>query len=94
MDVPNSAGSDAAAFRGNWAAWLAALAVGYGFFHHVGTLVAPLGDIGETRWADWVDLLTPYVVVGLAAASTAAAGARPRAWGAFGVGAVMYTQGQ
>lgn len=50
--------------------WLAAFAVAVVLGHHVGTLVGPLGSAGTgTEWADWVDLLTPYAVIGTALAT-------------------------
>ncbi len=76
-----------------WPAGLGALAVGYVFFHHVGTFAAPLGEVGDTRWGDWLDILTPYVIVGLAARALFRAGASTRHWVAFGAGAVLYTHG-
>jgi hypothetical protein len=73
--------------------WLVLFAVCYGFFHHVGTLFADLGEVGETRWADWIDLLTPYAVTGAAAAVLRGAGATRGAWTGFWFGTVLYTQG-
>ena len=48
------------------AAFVLAVALG----HHVGVLFEFLGEVGEarTRVADWIDLATPYAVVGLAGA--------------------------
>lgn len=62
--------------------------------HHTGTALASLGTVGPTRWADWVDLVLPYALIGSAAAVLVAAAARPRAWVVFGIGAVVYSQGQ
>lgn len=73
--------------------WLVLFGLGYGVFHHVGTLLADLGEVGPTRWADWVDLLTPYVVTGAAAGALRGAGAGRGAWTAFWFGTVLYTQG-
>ena len=66
--------------------------------HHTGTLLEPLGNVadvggGETRWADWIDLVLPYVVVGCAAGALAASATPRRVWLLFGVAAVLYTQG-
>ena len=72
---------------------LAALLLAYGFFHHSGTVLRPLGTVGDTRWADWVDVLTPYVMTGLAASVLAAAGCSRRQWWLFGLAAIGYTQG-
>lgn len=74
-----------------WLAWFAvAVVVG----HHVGTIFAGLGDAGRgTEWADWIDLLTPYAVIGTALACLYAGGAERRAWLVAAVGAVVYAEG-
>ena len=63
--------------------------------HHVGVGLGPLGKVGRTgtRWADWVDLAVPYVVVGAAALALAAARTDRVGWILFLVSAVAYTQG-
>jgi hypothetical protein len=61
--------------------------------HHVNTVLGPLGRVGTTRWADWVDLLVPYLVLGTAAAVLAAARAGRREWIALAATGVLYTQG-
>ena len=61
--------------------------------HHVNTALGPLGDVGTTRWADWVDLVVPYAVVGTAAAVLDAVRARRREWIALAATGVLYTQG-
>jgi hypothetical protein len=58
-----------------------------------------LGNIGgiaggETRWADWIDLILPYLVVGSAGAALAGVATPRRVWLLFGFAAVLYTQGQ
>ena len=73
--------------------WLAAFALAVVAGHHVGTALGWLGGPGSTRWADWVDLAVPYVVVGCAAATLAAASARKAEWVALGAFGVLYTQG-
>ena len=75
--------------------WLLVLAVGYVVLHHGGTIFADLGDVGDTdtRWADWIDLLTPYVVTGAAGGALRGAGASRGTWALFWFGTVMYTQG-
>jgi hypothetical protein len=72
---------------------LAAFAVAVNIGHHVGVVSEPLGEIGTTRVADWLDLAVPYAVVGLAAAFLVAVEAPRRAWLVFGAGAIAYTQG-
>jgi hypothetical protein len=61
--------------------------------HHVNTALGPVGDVGTTRWADWVDLVVPYAVVGTAAAVLDAVRARRREWIALAATGVLYTQG-
>lgn len=61
--------------------------------HHVNTALGPLGYVGTTRWADWVDLLVPYVVVATAAAVLAGTRARRWEWIALAAAATLYTQG-
>jgi hypothetical protein len=61
--------------------------------HHVNTALGPLGYVGTTRWADWVDLLVPYVVVGTAAAVLVAARPGRGEWIALAATGVLYTQG-
>ena len=76
--------------------WLVLFALGYAVFHHIGTILEGLGDVGETRtrWADWVDLATPYVVTGAAAGALRAGRTGRGGWTAFWFAAVLYTQGQ
>jgi hypothetical protein len=80
---------------GGFGGWLVLFAVGYAVSHHVGTLFAGLGDVGSThtRWADWFDLATPYVVTGAAGGALRAARASRLAWTVFWFAAVLYTQG-
>lgn len=73
--------------------WLVLLAVSYGFFHHVGTMLGGAGEVGPTRWADWVDLLTPYLISGAAAGALRGAGASRGVWTGFWFATVLYTQG-
>ena len=76
--------------------WLVAFALGYVVFHHAGTIFAGLGDVGDsdTRWADWIDLLTPYVVTGTAAAALRGAGTTRGTWTVFWLAATTYTLGK
>lgn len=75
--------------------WLVLLALGYVVLHHAGTIFAGLDDVADTktRWADWIDLLTPYVVTGAAGGALRAGGASRGTWTLFWFGAVLYTQG-
>ena len=74
-----------------WLGWFA-LAVILGM--QAGTVFRPLGDVGETRVADWVDLLTPYAVLGTAAVVMLRAGAGRSQWVLFGVGGVSFALGK
>ena len=66
----------------------------YNLLHHLGTLPDGLGDAGGgTRVVDWLDLLTPYAVVGAALAALAAAGTDRRGWWTAFTGACLYTSG-
>jgi hypothetical protein len=75
--------------------WLLVFGLAVAVGHHVGVGLGPLGDVGGsgTRWADWVDLLVPYVVVGAAALTLAAAGTDRLGWTMFALAAVAYVQG-
>lgn len=73
---------------------LAATALSYALCHHLGLLPSGLGEGPHgTRWADWLDLLVPWLVL-VPAAITLRAGAVPaRVWAVFGAGVVAYTSG-
>jgi hypothetical protein len=74
--------------------WAAAWAVAYNVLHHLGALPGGLGAAGgATRWVDWLDLLTPYAVVGTALAALAAARNDRRGWLLAACGAVAYASG-
>ncbi|GAA2592822.1 hypothetical protein SMC26_43880 [Actinomadura fulvescens] len=73
--------------------WLAVTAIAYGLTHHIGFGLAWLGNAGETRWADWADLITPYAVLLPAAAALRAGGASPRLWIVYLAGALTYVEG-
>ena len=74
-----------------WLGWFA-LAVVLGM--QAGTVFRPLGDVGETRVADWLDLLTPYAVLGTAAVVMLRAGATRHQWVLFGVGGISFALGK
>lgn len=73
-----------------WLGWFA-LAVIIGM--QAGTVFTPLGTLGETRVADWVDLLTPFAVLGCAAMVLVRAGASRGQWVLLGVGGITFTLG-
>lgn len=73
---------------------LALSALAYSVFHHVGTLPDGLGAAGVgTRWADWIDLMTPYAVTVPAALALRAAGASAALWALIALGGLAYAQG-
>lgn len=74
--------------------WLAATAVAYAALHHLGLLPDGLGAGPDgTRWADWLDLAVPWLVIAPAAATMWAARPSGRSWVTFGAGSVAYTSG-
>ncbi|WP_141968042.1 hypothetical protein [Actinomadura hallensis] len=73
--------------------WLTACALLYGLTHHIGFGLAWLGTVGDTRWADWADILTPYAVLLTAAAALHTGRADVRCWALYLVGAVTYVEG-
>ncbi len=73
-----------------WLGWFA-LAVIIGM--QAGTVFKPLGEVGETRVADWVDLITPYAILGCAAMVLVRAEASRAQWVLFGVGGITFTLG-
>lgn len=80
---------------------LAALAMSIVVFMQIGTFARPLGDVGGTRAADWLDLLTPWAVVGCAAwvllASRAQTGGRSPdgwSWSVLAVGGIAFAEGK
>ncbi|GAA4691123.1 hypothetical protein [Nocardioides conyzicola] len=74
--------------------WLALTAVSYAVLHHLGLLPDGLGTgPDETRWADWLDLLVPWLVLLPAALTLRAARAEERTWWLFGAGVLAYASG-
>jgi len=72
---------------------LAAFAAVVCVTHHLGLLTRPLGALGPTRTNDWLDLLTPYLVVGCGLWVLLAVRTSRPTWLLAGVGGVMYVQG-
>ena len=77
------------------------LAVSVVVFMQIGTFARPLGDLGGTRAADWLDLLTPWVVVGSAAWVLLATRARTDGgspdtvgWVTLAVGGLAFAEGK
>lgn len=79
---------------------MAALAVAVIVFMQIGTVARPLGDLAGLRAADWLDLLTPWVVVGAATwvllrrTGTAGASPDPLSWALLGAGGLAFAQGK
>lgn len=72
---------------------LVAFGLAVALLHHLGS-VGTLGDAGgRTSWADWLDLATPYAVVGTALATLAAARPVAGTWMLAAVGAIAYSGG-
>ena len=61
--------------------------------HHVGTIFKDLGPLGDGDWADWIDLLVPFAVLGAAALVLRGVGVDRATWLLYWVGAILYTQG-
>lgn len=73
---------------------LATTALSYGVLHHLGLLPDGLGAGPDgTRWADWLDLLVPWLVLAPAAWTMVAAEASRQTWLTFGMGALAYANG-
>lgn len=69
--------------------WVVVFAVG----QQAGTVFRFLGDVGDTRWADWVDLLTPWAVLGVGLLVMLRAGAGRQLLIAFGASGLLYAEG-
>jgi hypothetical protein len=73
-----------------WLVWFAfAVIIGM----QAGTIFKPLGSIGETRVADWVDLATPFAVLGGAVMALHHAEAKQASWAWMFVGGVAFALG-
>ena len=72
---------------------LAASAVALVLTHWLRLLPLGYAAPGETRWEDFADLLTPYVVAGPMLAVLARTGAARRTWSAALAGAALFVQG-
>jgi hypothetical protein len=74
--------------------WLAVTALVYAVVHHLGLLPDGLGDGPDgTRWADWLDLAVPWLVLTPAALTIWADRPPVRTWVVFGAGVIAYTSG-
>ncbi len=69
-------------------------ALAYVICHHLGLLPSGLGaGPSGTRWADWLDLLVPWLVLVPAAVALFAAQVAPQVWAVFGAGVIAYASG-
>src|SRR5437762_2153175 len=60
----------------------------------IGPIAIPLGHtVDGTRWADWLDLIVPYAVLGLAAWLLQGLAARRDGWFLLAAAGVVFTQG-
>jgi hypothetical protein len=85
-------GPDGRARAYSWA--LAATALSYTALHHLGLLPSGLGQGPEgTRWADWLDLAVPWLVLTPAAVTMWAAEVSGRSWVLYGAGVIAYSSG-
>lgn len=74
--------------------WLAVTALAYVVLHHLGGLPDGLGaGPDDTRWADWLDLAVPWLVLAPAALTIRAAEASGHTWALFGAGVIAYVSG-
>ena len=79
---------------------LATLALSVVVCMQIGTVARPLGELGPVRAADWLDLLTPWAVVGAAAwvlvrcRSAGGDGPDRLAWGLLAVGGLAFAEGK
>lgn len=74
--------------------WLAVFVVTYNVTHHSGLFYGTGAAVEGSRLADWLDMLTPLVVLGPLFACLAHLRPAPRWWALFAVGAVLYAQGK
>lgn len=72
---------------------LAWFGVAYGVLHHTGFVLDDLGTLGGARWADWLDLATPYLVLLPAGAALLAAGPSAGQRNLWLFGALVYASG-
>jgi hypothetical protein len=68
--------------------------VAYCVLHHLGSVPDGFGSAGRgTRWADWLDLLVPFVVLLPALGTLLAAGVSRATYVWFAIGSWLYTTG-
>ena len=75
---------------GWWLCWFA-IAVVVGM--QAGTIFKPLGSVGDTRVADWIDLAVPFAILGCAVMMLSSAGAARSSWVVMFLGGVAFALG-
>ena len=79
---------------GRYGVAVTAFGVAYAVLHHLGLLPGGLGEaVDGSRWADWIDLLVPYRVIGPALWVGVAAPLSRAWWPVLAVGAIAYASG-
>ena len=77
--------------RSGW--WLCWFAVAVIVGMQAGTIFEPLGSTGDTRVADWIDLITPFAILGCAVMTVHSATARRSSWTLMFLGGVAFALG-
>ena len=79
--------------RGDGGRWLSWFAVAVIVGMQAGTIFKPLGSIGDTRLADWIDLATPFAVLGCAVMALHRAHSDRTPWTLLFAGGVTFALG-
>lgn len=79
--------------RGDGGRWLSWFAVAVIVGMQAGTIFKPLGSIGDTRLADWIDLATPFAVLGCAVMALHRAHSDRTPWTLLFAGGVAFALG-
>ena len=86
----NQPSADHQSNPGRWLCWFAvAVIVGM----QAGTIFKPLGSIGDTRVADWIDLITPFAILGCAVMTLRSTAADRSSWVWMFLGGVAFALG-
>lgn len=79
--------------RGDTGWWLCWFAVAVVVGMQAGTIFKPLGSVGDTRLADWIDLAVPFAILGCAILALGSAGAGRASWILMFWGGVAFALG-
>lgn len=90
--VRTSAGGDPV-MRGGAGWWLCWFAIAVVVGMQAGTIFKPLGSVGDTRVADWIDLAVPFAILGCAVMMLSSAGAARSSWVVMFLGGVAFALG-